>query len=99
MRVLWFSDADPVTGRYHFEQYIGRPWYIKPTLMRRFKFNSWLLWLTGGYLPSNDQPQYRPEGYKINELGPTSLEGKGLDEMENAKLAISKAQGCPMFRS
>jgi len=77
-------------------QYIGHPWYINPTLGRRWNLNSWLLWLTGGYVPSSQRPEYRPEGYKIAELGPASLEGKGLDEMEKRKPIIAqKFRGCP----
>jgi hypothetical protein len=97
MRMPWFSKADRETGKYHFEQYIGKPWYIKPTFARRWNIQSWLLWLTGGYVPSSSQMEYRPEGYTIPELGPARFEGKGLEEMEVAKSAIRKIQGCPFY--
>jgi hypothetical protein len=95
MRPQWFSKADPKTGKYHAEQYIGLPWYVEPSLRRRWNLNSWLLWLTGGHVPSKSTPEYRPEGYRIQELGPVQLEGKGLKEMEAARDVISKLQGCP----
>ena len=98
LRVLWFTPTpDETTGKYHFMQYIGHPWYIKPTLTQRYNLNSWLLWLTGGFVPSDSKPEYRPDGYKINELGPVSLEGKGIDEMEAAKPLIQRLQGCPFY--
>ena len=98
MRVLWFTPTpDSTTGKYHFMQYIGHPWYIKPTLTRRWNLNSWLLWLTGGFMPSEKRSEYRPEGYNISHLGPVSLEGKGANEMEAAKPAIRRVQGCPLF--
>lgn len=97
LRVLWFTpEPDPSSGRYHFMQYIGHPWYIKPTLTRRWNLKSWILWLAGGYVPSASHPEYRPEGYRIAELGPVSLEGRGINEMQGAKQRIlTKFQGCP----
>lgn len=77
-------------------QYIGHPWYIKPTLTKRWNLKSWVLWLTGGYIPSKYLPEYRPEGYRIADLGPVSLEGKGIDEMQGAKQKImTRFPGCP----
>lgn len=97
LRVLWFTpEPDASTGRYHFMQYIGHPWYINPTFTQRWSLKSWALWLTGGYVPSNHLPEYRPEGYRIAELGPVSLEGKGVDEMQGAKQRImTRFGGCP----
>lgn len=47
-------------------------------------------------MPSKYLPEYRPEGYRIGELGPVSLEGKGIDEMQGAKQRImTRLQGCP----
>lgn len=47
-------------------------------------------------MPSKYLPEYRPEGYRIAELGPVSLEGKGIDEMQGAKQRIMTSfQGCP----
>lgn len=95
MRALWFTDADPRTGNFHAAQYVGHPWYVEPTLRRRWNLNSWLLWLSGGYVPSSSTPEYRPEGYEIQKLGPVQFEGKGLEEMKVARDAILKLQGCP----
>ncbi|KAJ5173597.1 uncharacterized protein N7500_001528 [Penicillium coprophilum] len=97
LRSRWFtSEPDPSTGRYHFMQYIGHPWYIKPTLIQRWGLKSWVLWFTGGYIPSKYLPEYRPEGYRIADLGPVSLEGKGADEMRDAKQRVmTRFQGCP----
>jgi hypothetical protein len=96
MRVSFFSEADPKTGKYFFEQYIGHPWYIKPTFRRRWNYKSWLLWITGGYVPSSAMPEYCPDGYSIPTVGPAVFAGKGGEEMENAKHEIRRAQGCPI---
>ncbi len=97
LRMRWFTTGpDRATGRYHFLQYIGYPWYIKPTLAQRWNLKSWILWLTGGYVPSKHLPKYRSEGYKIAELGPTALESKGIEEMHDAKqTVIAQFHGCP----
>ncbi|KAJ5730016.1 uncharacterized protein N7483_004524 [Penicillium malachiteum] len=96
LRSHWFTSDVNALGRYHFMQYIGHPWYIKPTLTRRWNFNSWVLWLTGGFVPSKYLTEYRPNGYQISELGPVSLEGKGIDEMQSDKQRIgTMLQGCP----
>ncbi|KAJ6014657.1 hypothetical protein N7540_009248 [Penicillium herquei] len=89
-RSRWFTSEPDASGRYHFLQYIGHLWYINPTFKRRWNFNSWVLWLTGGYVPSKYHPEYRPEGYRILELGPVSLEGKGRDQMWSEKQKIEK---------
>ena len=34
-RVQWLSlSADPLSGKYHFEHYMERPWYVSPTFAR-----------------------------------------------------------------
>ena len=48
-------------------------------------------------MPSETQRQYRPEGYKIADLGPVALEGKGVEEMQPAKDKIRKLQRCPFY--
>ncbi|KAL2398838.1 ER-bound oxygenase mpaB' [Exophiala dermatitidis] len=96
-RVSYFTATpDPLTKRYHTMQYIGHPWYIKPSLARRWNINSWLLWLSGGYIPSTHDNRYHPEGYRIPEVGPASLAGQGVDEMLDTRVRILRTvKSCP----
>lgn len=90
-RELWFSrEPDPATGRYHAVHYIDRPWYIDPSFKSRWNIVSWLLWLVGGAIPSKFRPDNRPEGYKISDFGPEVMEGKGVPEMNAAKVLLRK---------
>jgi hypothetical protein len=95
MRVLRLSDADSKTGKFHAKRYIAHPWYISPSIGQRWSLKSWFLWITGGYVPSSTYSEYRPEGYRINELGPIQFEGHGLGDMEIASHMIREIQGCP----
>lgn len=71
--------------RYHALRYRGFPWYIAPvssiSLKARLK----------------DQPPpgplYRSDGYKILELGPDELQGKGELEMAQMARSIREARG------
>jgi hypothetical protein len=92
-RAKWFTDPDPQTGRINFCRYVAHPWYIRPSLSMRWGWKAWVLWLVGGALPGN--PEYRPGGYLIRELGPTALEGKGELEMEEASRELrARRAGC-----
>lgn len=53
-------------------------------------------WIFGGPHPG-DGKQYKSEGYKIFELGPTKLENHGTAECEAARdrLMSSDRGGCP----
>lgn len=94
---LWFSQsADPRTGRFHAVHYIDRPWYIEPTFTNRWNVVSWFLWFIGGAIPSKDKPENRPEGYRIPDLGPENMEGKGTDEMNVTRsLLAEQVKRCP----
>lgn len=87
----WFSShPDPVSGRYNFKRHIGYPWYIRPSILQVLSPKTWLLWASGGYVASWNKPEYLPEGYRISDLGPVALEGKGSDEMDHSKTRISQ---------
>lgn len=96
-RELWFSQSpDPRTGRFHATHYVDRPWYIEPSLSNRWHIVSWILWSVGGAIPSKDNPENRPEGYKIADLGPENMEGKGIQEMDMARsLLAEQVRKCP----
>lgn len=54
------------------------------------------MWAAGGYLPG-DRADFAPEGYKIEELGPKGMKGKGGEEMRRVeeKLRSERPLGCP----
>jgi hypothetical protein len=100
---LWFfryavvsEHPDPTTGRYHLSEYESEPWYVKPTFFARYSPLSWFRWGIGGSYPG-DGRQYKPEGYKIFEVGPKKLERLGQQECKETRdrLLGSGRGGCP----
>ena len=91
------DDADPVTGRYSSQEYLSHPWYVKPTFKRRWGTKAWLTRLLGRKLPGDDGNRYAPEGYKLEEVGPTATRGKGGKEMsqDQEQLFASNRGRCP----
>jgi hypothetical protein len=69
--------------------------YVKPTFFTRNSPLAWFRWAIGGPYP--DGKNYKPEGYKIFEVGPEKLEKYGLAECEAArdKLMEGNRGGCP----
>lgn len=86
---------DPKTGRLFINEYENQPWYVKPTFFTRNSPMAWFRWAIGGPYP--DGQRYKPEGYKIFEIGPQKLEGKGVEECEAIRddLMASGRGGCP----
>ncbi|KAF1840707.1 uncharacterized protein K460DRAFT_380504 [Cucurbitaria berberidis CBS 394.84] len=86
---------DPKTGRYHTNEYDSEPWYVKPTFFTRNSPLSWFRWALGGPYP--DGKHYKPEGYKIFELGPKKLETQGEEECKATRdrLIAGNRGGCP----
>lgn len=90
------DEPDPVTGNFYMTLYFSQPWYVKPTFWSRWGPEALFTRLTGGLVPSADG-QYAPQGYKIENLGPVRLEGKGAEEMEKEVQRIrAQRGGCPM---
>lgn len=59
-------------GRYQRTKYLFEPWYVRETWWNKiFSFSG----KKPGY-------KYRSEGFKVEELGPEKLAGKGLEAME-----------------
>lgn len=92
MRTKWFTEIDPQTDRAHYLRYVAHPWYIEPSLSSRWGLKAWLIWLAGGLLPGDEA--YKPDGYRICELGPKSEVGKGGAEMEATRGEIRRRMGC-----
>ncbi|KAF2131317.1 hypothetical protein P153DRAFT_355128 [Dothidotthia symphoricarpi CBS 119687] len=89
------DEPDPKTGRYYMSQYDSEPWYVKATFFSRNSPLAWFRWAIGGPYP--DGKMYKPEGYKIFEIGPKKLEKSGLGECEATRdrLLSGERGRCP----
>ncbi|KAF2993602.1 hypothetical protein E8E13_001412 [Curvularia kusanoi] len=96
LRVQFLTeDPDPKTGRYFMKVYESEPWYVKPTFLARNSPFAWLRWAVGKPYPNGKD--YKPQGYKIFEIGPEKLEGHGIKECEAIRdqLLSSDRGRCP----
>lgn len=73
------------SGRYPALRYRAFPWYIPSTAATRRKAK-----LKGHPEPG---PEFYDSGYKILELGPDELQGKGEAEMAHMIKSIRRARG------
>ncbi|KAM0794591.1 hypothetical protein BDR22DRAFT_883404 [Usnea florida] len=88
------------SGTYHFTTYEAHPWYVKPSLWNRYGPMVWMTWILGLPVPGDEGDRYRPNGYKIPEVGPDSMRGKGVDFMRTSKerLEGQRQRRCPFGR-
>ena len=91
------SGVDNETGRFNSVEYLSHPWYVKPSLKRRWGPRAWMTRLLGRKLPGDDGNKYEPQGYTFTEIGPQALKGKGIEEMgeTRARLTHQRRGGCP----
>jgi hypothetical protein len=89
------EDPDPKTGRYYQTVYQSEPWYVQPTFFTRYSIDSWVRWATGRPYP--DGKNFKPEGYRIFEVGPKKQEGRGEKDCEATRdrLMDGRRGGCP----
>lgn len=87
-------------GTYHMTVYEAHPYYVKPTFWNRFEPRAWKSWIMGLPVPGDEGDKYRPSGYKIPELGPEFMRGKGAEYMRASKerLVGERMKGCPFGR-
>lgn len=54
-------------------------------------------WSLGLPLPGDDGDRYSPGGYRIAEVGPTSMRGKGAEYARESfdRLERTRSSGCP----
>ena len=100
LRKRYVSSLPEDNGRYSSIEYLSHPWYVKPTLKRRWGSRAWITRFLGRKLPGDDGNKYSPEGYLISEVGPRDLVGSGKSEMHADFIRIQGTTpgGCP-FRS
>lgn len=92
IRVTLQPDAK---GRYHRTTWAAEPWYVKPTIANRYRWQAWKEWFAGRPLPGDHGVE--PEGYVQEEVGPKRFKGKGLKEFKCEKdrlMGIGRG-GCP----
>lgn len=97
MAVKALSDPDPVTGLIHKNDYLVHPHYTKPGFWNRWGPMAWFVRLSGGDVPGSKGLLYEPQGYRIEEVGPKSMKGKGEAEMKawREKIRSERPLGCP----
>lgn len=100
MRVHNITDQPSPDGTYHMKVWETVPWYIQPTVWNRYSLQSWTSWLMGLPIPGDEGDRYWPQGYKIHELGPDFMRGKGADYAKESrpKIAAERMKGCPFVR-
>lgn len=69
-------------GTYYALKFPAAPYYVKPTLWQRWGPMAWVNWTMGLPLPGDEGGKYWPGGYRIGEIGPTRVLGKGEGEMK-----------------
>lgn len=100
MRKQYIPTApDSRTGRYNSVEYLSYPWYVKPSMKSRWGPRAWITWVLRRKLPGDDGNKYMPEGYTFDEVGPITLRGKGISDMDNtrARLLEQRRSGCPFL--
>ena len=97
MRTSYISATTESNGRYSAKEYVSHPWYVKPTLTRRWGLSACLTRLLGRKVPGDDGDKYCPEGYIISQVGPESVRGKGMQDLEIdiGKITTQGVRGCP----
>ena len=80
LRVTQQADAN---GCFHRITWAAQPWYVKSTFSRRWRWQAWRDWLAGRPLPGDDTVE--PQGYIVENVGPTKFKGRGLKEFNEEK--------------
>lgn len=86
---------DKETGRYYRLFYETEPWYIKKTIWNCYGPEAWIRWAAGRPYPEGQK--YKSQGYHIHEVGPSKMDGKGMDAYEatRQKLFAQSRGACP----
>jgi len=93
-RRLVSADSESKDGRHHhMTDYLLHPWYMLPTSSFDWSLDGLSRWMIGVQLPRNDQPQFKPEGFLTEDVGPDRSIGKGKKEMERDIDKMRECQG------
>ncbi|KAG8528955.1 uncharacterized protein KY384_006644 [Bacidia gigantensis] len=90
LRNRWIeSTPDSRERHYALSDYLAHPWYVKPTLMRRWGPRAWISRLFGYRVPGDDGDKYHPQGYIFAEVGPQVFSGKGSKDMDQTRARLN----------
>ena len=95
------TDEPSKEGRYHMQTWDTVPWYVKPSFWNRWcKVQSWSSWIMGLPIPGDGGDKFWPNGYKIHEVGPEAMRGKGERYVRESKekLVAERMRACPFAR-
>ncbi len=100
MRAHYMTAEPTKDGTYYTLKYDAAPYYVKPTFVQRWKPGAWYSWLMGLPLPGDEGLKYSPGGYRIPEMGPESMRGRGGDFVMRVaeELESSRTGGCVFAR-
>ncbi|KAL8692432.1 MAG: hypothetical protein Q9218_002532 [Villophora microphyllina] len=76
------------------------PYYVKPTFWRRWGPGALVSRLLRIPLPGDEGDKYRPQGYRLADVGPDRMLGKGADIVRETvgELRKTRTGGCPFVR-
>lgn len=96
MRAKYITDQPTKNGNYYSKKYDAAPYYIKPTVWERWQPAAWYSWFLGLPLPGDEGDKYHPQGYKIPDVGPQKMSGKGGDFAKGVveQLRSTRSGGC-----
>ena len=97
------NPVDEITqdGRHHLRNWDTEPWFVRPSFWNRWcRLQSWISWSMGLPVPGDGGDKYWPKGYKIPEIGPEVMRGKGEAYAKEAReqLMAERMRGCPFGR-
>lgn len=83
-------------GTYSYLKYDAAPYYVKPNVYERFQPGAWYLWMMGLPIPGDSGDKYHPGGYKIAEMGPKGMMGRGAEVVKEKaeELRALRSGGC-----
>lgn len=95
-RVNALEEPDP-DGRRSLSLWEAAPYYVKPTLWRRWGIQAWVSRALGTPIPGDEGAKYYPDGYKLLEVGPKIFLGKGEESAKETVYGLAKTRtgGCP----
>lgn len=91
------SDSRNNGTGYALSDYLAHPWYVRPTLLRRYGPGAWVSRLLGYKVPGDDGDTYHPDGFTFAAVGPQAFRGKGGEEMAKTRARLRGAEcgSCP----
>lgn len=100
LRVHYTTHEPSPAGTFYMTVYESHPWYVKPGIWNRFEPRAWISWMMGLPIPGDDGDKYWPNGYKIPEVGPEYMRGKGREYMKASqeRLIGERMRRCPFGR-